>query len=180
MSETRFWSLLDQARGGADPTGRSASPAHLRSVLTRLSTEDVESFDLRYGRELGALDRWSIWDAGFAVADGMSDDGFEYFRSWLIGKGEVVTRQASTDPDGLVRYLAAADASKDDFDNEDLEYVADDVLEHRLGDDRADDFDDRAMLPGEDDPSGRHLPESAIDAHYPQLAAWAEAHTAAQ
>jgi hypothetical protein len=36
----------------------------------------------------------------------MSDDSFEYFRSWVIGKGAEAVAQALTDPDGLVDFLA--------------------------------------------------------------------------
>ncbi|OIH95620.1 DUF4240 domain-containing protein [Curtobacterium sp. MCBA15_001] len=176
MPEARFWEVIAAARGTTDDTARAARPSALRTQLERLSDHDVEAFDLRYGQELAALDRWSVWDAGYAAAGGMTDDDFEYFRSWLVGKGQSAVHQVETDPDGLVRLLGPADAAKDGFDDEELEYVADDVLAERIGSDRADAFDDHALAADGDDPTGTESAESTIDLRYPQLAAWARAH----
>lgn len=176
MTEARFWEVIDAARGTADDTARAARPSALRTQLERLSDHDVEAFDLRYGRELVALDSWSVWDAGYAAAGGMADDDFESFRSWLVGKGQSAVHQVETDPDGLVRLLGPADAAKDGFDDEELEYVADEVLTERIGSDRADAFDDHALAAVGDDPTGTESAESSIDRRYPQLAAWARTH----
>jgi len=45
-----------------------------------------------------------LWDVAFILASGWgcSDDGFEYFRAWLIGQGKDVYEKALSDPESLV------------------------------------------------------------------------------
>jgi hypothetical protein len=176
MSTSRFWKVIDAARGTTDPVARSAAPAAVRAQLDKLSDRDVAAFAVRYDDLMVQLDRWDVWGAGYAAAQGMGDDDFDYFRAWLIGKGQKVVSDALSDPDELVRDLSPADDSKDDFDNEDLDYVDNDVFAQRRGQAAADAFDAKIGSDVDDDPSGKQFDEKTDDAHYPLLAAWAKRH----
>jgi hypothetical protein len=176
MRATQFWKVIDAARGTSDPTARSASPSALKNQLKSFSVSRLASFDVRYDDIMDQLDRWSVWDAGYAAAQGMGDDDFDYFRDWLIGKGQIVVRQAESDPEGLVRYLTPVDVSKDGFENELLGYVAGDLLAKRRGEVAADAFDDKISADVDNDPVGEETKENGIDAQYPLLAAWAAQH----
>ena len=52
---------------------------------------------------------------------GCSDDGFEYFRGWLLSRGRKVYEAAMRNPDSLVRQ---ADDSRDNYELESMLYVA--------------------------------------------------------
>jgi hypothetical protein len=176
LATVTFWKIIDAARGTADPIGRSTSPSALSRQLTTLSDTEVAAFAVRYDVVMVQLDRWTVWDAGYAAAQGMGDDDFDYFRAWLIGKGQAAVLQAESDPEGLVRYLTAAAWSKDGFENEPLDYVADDILTKRRGQAADDAFDSKTGATVDDDPAGKEPDENTIEARYPLLAAWATAH----
>ena len=176
MSAAEFWSVIDRARGITDPTGPSATPGALKRQLDSLSGEKIAAFAERYDQTMVELNRWTIWDAGYAAAQGMGDDDFDYFRAWLIGKGRVVVAQAESAPDDLAQYFTSIDSSKDDFDNESLDYVADDILAARYGQKADDTFEAKFGADTDDDPPGKETDEKTIATRYPNLSAWAKAH----
>lgn len=45
--------------------------------------------------------RTSLWAAAYVINGGCSDDGFDYFRGWLILQGRKVFEQVVADPDAL-------------------------------------------------------------------------------
>jgi len=50
---------------------------------------------------------WDLWVVAWLCAGGLcSDDGFEYFRWWLISRGRQLYERAVSDPDSLVDTLA--------------------------------------------------------------------------
>ena len=71
------------------------------------------------GRHLVAqAHRWDLGAAAYLMRGGYSDDGFDYFRGWLIAQGRSRRERALADPDSL------ADAGVDpDDDMVDCEYV---------------------------------------------------------
>jgi len=174
MASGQFWSIIFAARGTSNPSAASATASALEKQLQALSDAKIEAFAVRYDDIMIRLNRWTVWDAGYAVAKGMGDDDFDYFRAWLIGKGETVVQQAESNPDELVRYLTPVDSSKDDFDNESLDYVADDILTKRLGETVDNEFDDKISATVDDDPSGKETNEKTIEIRYPLLTAWAK------
>lgn len=86
LSEARFWQLVEQARqtGG----GRCHPMADaLTQALSGLSADEVLGFDLRFQQKLAESYRWDLWAVAYIASGGSSDDGFTYFRAWLIGQG---------------------------------------------------------------------------------------------
>ena len=45
--------------------------------------------------------RTRLWAAAYVINGGCSDDGFDYFRGWLIVQGRHVFEQAVVNPDAL-------------------------------------------------------------------------------
>jgi hypothetical protein len=161
MDTTEFFSIIDSARDKSGPLDPSADPDALGDVLAEMPDEAIIEFSVEYTRQLIRLNKWAIWGAGYVIADGMSDDSFHYFRSWLIGKGADAVDQALAEPDGLGIYLDTRDV-----DNELLEYVAIEVLEERgIEDDPRDSIDEAA----DDDPTGDPFDEDTVAAEYPNL-----------
>lgn len=53
--------------------------------------------------------------AAFVVMGGCSDDGFDYFRGWLISRGEEVFNQVIKNPEFLAEYLSEENLQEDVF-----------------------------------------------------------------
>ena len=49
--------------------------------------------------------RWDLWAAAYIINGGASDDGFQYFRAWLVSRGQSVFEQALKDPAGLETFV---------------------------------------------------------------------------
>lgn len=131
MNHEQFWAMIDAARkaGKNDQEGMCEA---LAEALGELEAEEIAGFDRTF-RELRAkAKRWDLWGAAYLMSGGCSDDGFEYFRNWLIGVGPKVYGAALADPDSLV--TAPAWLTEDDVrEFESLGYVASDVYEQVAG-----------------------------------------------
>jgi hypothetical protein len=44
---------------------------------------------------------WNLWGAAYLMNGGCSDDGFDYFRAWLLAQGRDTFEKALADPDTL-------------------------------------------------------------------------------
>jgi uncharacterized protein DUF4240 len=70
---------------------------------------------------------WELWGAAYLMNGGCSDDGFEYFRAWLIAQGREIFETALKDPDTLA-VLASPEGELEDF-----LYVASGLYEDETG-----------------------------------------------
>ncbi len=95
MTEDEFWQLIDQARSSGSPEGQ------LEELLTPRSPQELAEFDAHFRNALRAGYSWDVWGAGYVAEGGMSDDGFEYFLTWLIMQGRAAFQQVISDPDSL-------------------------------------------------------------------------------
>lgn len=144
-----------------EPVRRGADPERLRRKLERLPTEEVLAFAAEFDRRRSELNRWPVWGAGYVMAGGMSDDGFLYFRSWVVGLGRGAFETALRDPDALGAY---AD-EPEELESEEVAYVATMVLGSR--------GEDPDLVPyrSEDRPEGEPFDEETVGAAYPRLTA---------
>jgi len=101
---TRFWQLVDATTPfEADPQRQLAA---LHGELASLPTKEIEEFEVAFDQEMKRSYSWDLWGAAYVVHAGASDDGFEYFRCWLISKGKRVFEKVLADPDSLADILA--------------------------------------------------------------------------
>src|SRR5438093_10687165 len=68
--------------------------------------------------------------AAYLINGGCSDDGFEYFRDWLISRGQVIYNAAVENPDTLADIT---EPGRDDYEFEELGYIALEVYEELTG-----------------------------------------------
>lgn len=163
VTESEFYAIIDAARPGTTPETPSADPDVLYDVLSSRTGSEVEAFAAEFRRQMVRLNRWSVWDAGYAASGGLSGDAFHYFRTWLIGKGAAVVELALTTPDELALYL-----DTEELENKALEYVADELLEERgveVDESRGTDVTDA-------EPAGEPFDEDTSAERHPRLAAW--------
>lgn len=108
MIQAEFWGLVDE-------TKRSDSDEHVQRLIARLATlpaAEILHFGHCWREAHTAAYDWNLWGAAYLINGGCSDDGFDYFRSWLLLKGETLYREALADPDRLAKVRDVPDEAE--------------------------------------------------------------------
>ncbi|GII29124.1 DUF4240 domain-containing protein [Planotetraspora mira] len=129
MNTDDVWRLVDQARSELDEETRDDAEAVARQMVALLSQRDpaeIVACEPPLWDLLTASYRADLWAAAYVINGGASDDGFDYFRGWLVAQGEAAYGQAIEDPDSLAGLPAvlSAHAQGDDLQGEDVLSVA--------------------------------------------------------
>lgn len=114
MDQGRFWAIIEA--GG--PYGPDDRDRHERSVLDQLCdlpAEEIHAFYTLFCRKMVEAQTWDLWWAAYLINGGCSDDGFVYFRAWLISQGRSVYDAAVAEPDTLA---GLTDPARDDYEFE--------------------------------------------------------------
>lgn len=98
MTRDEFWSIIDATRSGDDPYEHAEA---IQNELSQRAPADILDFERHLADLLVASYTWNLWGAAYLINGGCSDDGFDYFRGWLITQGRSVFDNAVTDPDSL-------------------------------------------------------------------------------
>lgn len=166
MTEARFWSIIAEAVPYA--ADREKQTAVLRASLEKLTLRELEGYEAIFAQEMRASYSWDLWGAAYIIQGGASDDGFEYFRRWLISQGREAFERAKADPDSLAD-LPMPD-SVEDREFEEIAYLALDVWGEKSGRDPSKMPNPVRLTPGEK-PSGLRFSEdpAALKKRYPKL-----------
>jgi hypothetical protein len=98
----QFWNLIEAARlRVADPADGEAIAALAAFQLSHFPREEIVAAEGVLKALMAASYRKSLWAAASLINGGCSDDGFEYFRGWLIAQGREVFERSVADPDSL-------------------------------------------------------------------------------
>lgn len=108
MDIKSFWALIDKAREAAKGDARKQSDL-LTEELTKLTAEEIISFDQIFRDLKDKAYIGNLWDAATVIMDGCSDSGFEEFREWLVGCGKEAYENAMKHPETLVDILEASE-----------------------------------------------------------------------
>jgi hypothetical protein len=140
MPEDRFWELIGASRDAAGGDAEEQESA-LTALLQELPLNDLIAFENRYRQLRGQAYTWPLWGAAYIVNGGCSDDGFCYFRDWLIAQGQEVYTNTLADPEWLADFEFPEEET--DLDGEvisskaifaeEIGYVADSVFQQRTG-----------------------------------------------
>ncbi|MFN3930530.1 MAG: DUF4240 domain-containing protein [Brevundimonas sp.] len=129
MDEQRFWVIMDRAAvHKSDPDRQVAS---LRSELETLTAEEVLAFRSAFEVQLARAYTWDLWAVAYVAHGGASDDGFEYFRRWMVSRGRAAFERLLAHPDDLADMVAADADGVLEF--EEILYVTDEVWSERTG-----------------------------------------------
>ena len=168
MPAEKFWRIIERAAESAhDP---DAQVKALGTALRELTLEEIISFEVAFRRYLNKAYTWNLWGAAYVIHGGCSDDGFEYFRRWLVSRGRDVYESALADPDSLAQ-LDAQPGPGSAWEFEVIYYVARGVFKEKGGDgDVRDHSEPEAGLAGPG-PSGEPFAEDEVHLarRYPQL-----------
>ena len=102
MDMQQFWKLIEDARRQVpDPADGEEVAARAAALLSAYPREEIVAAE----QVLGELMAWSyrtpLWAAAYVINGGCSNDGFDYFRGWLILQGREVFEHVVADPDAL-------------------------------------------------------------------------------
>jgi hypothetical protein len=108
MDTEDVWRLVEQARTDLADTADAADAVADRMVglLSERDPAEIVAFAQPLWDLLIASYRADLWAAAYVINGGASDDGFDYFRGWLIAQGRTVFDQAVADPDRLAEHPA--------------------------------------------------------------------------
>jgi hypothetical protein len=137
MDREQFWELIEAARTAAGGDCQ-AQTVQLVAALGDRSVNEVLAWDRIQGDLMAESYRWDLWGAAYLINGGCSDDGFDYFRGWLLGQGHAIWQAALADPDSLadhpqVRVHRPDQEPYDSLQCEDILGVADDAYEALTG-----------------------------------------------
>jgi len=151
MDKQQFWQLIEEARSKAsDPDDGEEVARRTASTLAGQPPEEIAAAQQVLWDLMADSYRNPLWAAAYVINGGCSDDGFDYFRGWLITQGRQVFEQVVADPDALAELpvvRAAADAG--------LEFECEEAL--------AIAWDAHIMATGEE------LPGDVFTIRYPEL-----------
>ena len=100
LDEDLYWEIIAQSlKNSKDQNGQEK---FLIKEISKLTPKQMIGFRLRTDKLLYDTYTSEMWCASYLMNDGSSDDGFEYFRNWIISRGKEVYYQAKENPDTLI------------------------------------------------------------------------------
>ena len=156
MTDEEFWSIIHTGR--VDQCEQKTE--NLVAMLEKLSAEQIIDFDRHLQNRLVESYRWDLWAVSYILNGGSSDDDFEYFRAWLIGKGEQAFEAALEDPRAAAEYFQVGDVAE----CENLLYSSSTAYKTVTGEDLPT-LDTRSS----EEPSGEPWEEEDLPDLYPEL-----------
>ena len=146
--------MIEHARADAGSAGAEAVAARATELLAVLAPEQIAAAAQVLRDLMAGSYRGDLWAAAYLINGGCSDDGFEYFRGWLITQGREAFEHAVADPDSLAGVPAVQAVATEAGDLE---------CEEALG------MAHDAYLQA----TGRELPRDAVTGRYPAVTfAW--------
>ncbi len=119
---------MDKSRGGTQSTEGQAEK--LEELLMELPAGHIQGFDKIFAELRIAAYRWDLWGVAYLLCGGCSDDSFDYFTAWIIGKGESFYNEALANPESIAEKVTEDDSP----DGEPLMYAAPKAYEAQTGD----------------------------------------------
>lgn len=130
LDDSTFWAIVDLSLERTNDEEEQIT--FLIKEIEKLSPKDIIGFRLRTDKLLYDTYNSEMWCAGYLMNGGCSDDGFEYFRNWVISRGKDVYTQAKENPDNLISEYVVG---KQYYDLEDFWYVALTAFNNKTGKD---------------------------------------------
>jgi hypothetical protein len=101
MTETEFWALIEKSKRKIK-NDREEQTEFLANHLSQQPEEEIFSFAGHFGHFYRQSYTSHLWCVAYIAMGGCSDDGFDYFRAWLISQGKETFQNALQDPDSLL------------------------------------------------------------------------------
>ena len=131
LDEDLYWNIVDISIKLSE--NQDEQEKILIQEISKLSPKEMIGFRLRTDKFLYDTYNSEMWCASYIMNGGSSDDGFEYFRNWVISRGKKVYYDAKENPDTLISQKEFSE--EDYYEFELFWYVALEAFEQKTGKD---------------------------------------------
>lgn len=128
LDETIFWNIVDSSV--KNTKNQDSQEKFLIKEIEKLTPKQMIGFRLRTDKLLYDTYNSEMWCAGYIMNGGCSDDGFEYFRNWIISRGKETYYKAKENPDNLISEFVEGEEY---YDFESFWYVALTAFNNKTG-----------------------------------------------
>jgi hypothetical protein len=128
LNEDQYWRIIDLSL--KKTKDQDEQEQFLIKEIGKLTPKEIIGFRLRTDKLLYDTYNSEMWCAGYIMNGGCSDDGFEYFRNWVISRGKDVYYNAKKNPDDLVTQV---DEETEEYEFESFWYVALEAFTKKTG-----------------------------------------------
>lgn len=105
MTREEFWRVIEDTCR-CDPSSAEEWDTKLVEALVVLPADEIVEWNHIFDDLARQAYRTDLWAAAYLINGGASDDGFYYFRCWLIGMGKTVYENAIANPDSLADVVS--------------------------------------------------------------------------
>lgn len=103
LDEESYWAIVEKSI--QETTNQEDQEIFLISEIEKLSPKEMVGFRLRTDKLLFDSYASNLWCANYIISNGAADDGFDYFRCWLISRGKEAYYKVKENPDYLVNLV---------------------------------------------------------------------------
>tara|TARA_Y100001935_G_C17189116_1_gene449108 strand:- start:175 stop:870 length:696 start_codon:yes stop_codon:yes gene_type:complete len=128
LDEQLFWSIVEKSLENTN--NQDDQERFLVKEIEKLTPKQMIGFRLRTDKLLYDTYNSEMWCAGYIMNGGCSDDGFEYFRNWVISRGKETFYSAKDNPDSLISEFVEGN---DFYEFEGFWYVALTAFKNKTG-----------------------------------------------
>ncbi|HEX6780149.1 MAG TPA: DUF4240 domain-containing protein [Ktedonobacterales bacterium] len=104
MDIPTFWRLIETTKVASDGVIEQQTRLLIQE-LVKLPPEEIIQFDMLLQTFHTQAYTNDLWAAAYIIMGGCSDDGFDYFRSWLLAQGEAIFHAALQNPESLAEVV---------------------------------------------------------------------------
>lgn len=145
LDEDLYWQIIDNSLKNSK--NQDSQEKFLIAAISQLTPKQMIGFRLRTDKLLYDTYTSEMWCASYLMNGGSSDDGFEYFRNWVISRGKEVYYKAKENPDTLISQKEFGEDNYYDFEL--FWYIALEAFEQKTGKDLYDFIDDENFTTSE-------------------------------
>lgn len=103
LDEESYWGIIEKSL--KETTNQEDQEIFLTTELEQLSPKEMIGFRLRTDKLLFDSYTSNLWCANYIISNGAADEGFDYFRCWLISRGKDAYYKTQENPDYLVNLV---------------------------------------------------------------------------
>lgn len=105
MNQQQFWQIIDESRPSRDTHPEKCQP-RLIELLSALDSDEIIEWNHIFDQLAKDAYTCDQIAACILINGGAGDDGFYYYRCWLIGMGQEVYENALANPDSLAGVVS--------------------------------------------------------------------------
>ena len=141
MNIEKFWALIDSVNSQVDCNDKDSVLSVTKAKLCLLSSSEIVEWYKLYEAIHKDAYRDALWNACSQCGIHDSDDGFYYFRAWLISRGREVFTSVLANPNSLSDYVSDPESAEFElYSYISWQAYAEKACKEKLGENGYDDF----------------------------------------